>query len=237
MQSVIKITTARDGKDRFGRQVYAKGAYSNAFVGNQALNLNYRNKGLDIFNSVVFEQNNRKIPIINEQEINAVGITHYASAKEINKTKYINPTLGLSYLTKRKQSLEIRYSYTNAGNRAKLYNEVNSVNGSNYKIINNSMISVLYQYEDQDIILMKTINITNYHNLYIGVSYKPIVGIWKPSIEINMSKQWLNLEETKETYNNPRFFAYFYNTFKFKKNWTLFADISFHLKGMKGLLK
>ncbi len=469
VQSVIKITTAQDSKDKFSGQVFAKEGYSNGLSGTETLNLNYRNKRLDVFGSISANHNNQKIPVSAEQKIDIIGITHNTASLEVNKPRVIMPTLGVNYINNKKQTMGIRYSYfggrnngsvdskisntpsewllvqnafsmkvrrhqTNAyfngnigndwelnfnsdflsgyehieqlvfqnnlspehimsnnkqnnfllagkgilskklaagafsagaeysftkilqsynnkqseeleipntnnqllqnrtalfadyqlpikenyqlkfGLRAenidfdyydnKVLNEeqsknylkllpnislsnqntsynwsiayeqkmnfptyaqlsnniqyndpfnyqtgnpnllpetINSLSGifgwknvifsCNYNVINDDMESILRQYNNQDIVLKSEINNNTRKELYCSASYDLIIGIWKPSFEVDISKQWLTIDESAESFNTPRLFAYFYNTFNLKKNWTLFANAGYSSKG------
>jgi hypothetical protein len=74
---------------------------------------------------------------------------------------------------------------------------------------------------EENILLLRPENVHPFSDFTVGITYSPSIGIWRPQIRPSMQKQWLTLGELKQTYNTPRFFLTWNNTFSFENDWRL----------------
>jgi len=106
--------------------------------------------------------------------------------------------------------------------------------GADYKDRRNAIIYWTNIYNNSGSITYTTFrNINSLKHVYFMVAAAPQIGIWNPRLNFYIDKQWLYINENEEkiTMNKPWISFSFTNSLRFKKDWTLFADLYFRSKG------
>lgn len=102
---------------------------------------------------------------------------------------------------------------------------------SHYKDRFEEMLPQLYL---ENSILLKPVNIEKSQQLSISLNYAPTLGIWKPNIELGMTKGYIKYGTPSTSYNKPLFSTSFRNSFQLR-GWQFGVDISGRTKGHRGV--
>lgn len=100
-----------------------------------------------------------------------------------------------------------------------------------YKDYFEEMLPQLYL---ENSILLKPVNIKNSQQLLISLNYALTIGIWKPNIEIGMTKGFIKYGVPVSKYNKLLFSISFRNNIKLN-DWQLGVDIYARTKGHRGI--
>jgi hypothetical protein len=104
---------------------------------------------------------------------------------------------------------------------------------SQYSICENEIQSAAEIYKDNNILVMNNINVPKTERIKFGISYSPVFGIWRPNMELNISKQFLEINNID--YNKPVFSFRCNNTFKFNNDWIFNLNANGNTSGHSGL--
>ncbi|WP_239058224.1 TonB-dependent receptor domain-containing protein [Bacteroides sp. 214] len=108
---------------------------------------------------------------------------------------------------------------------------------ASYKIYSNRTLFVPQQYKDMNIVLYRPENLKNSQNLSVSAYYSPRFGIWKPTVGMGVSKDFLAYTAVrKEKFDDPYLFYSFQNTFELPAGFVLMADIQGRTKGHSALM-
>lgn len=106
-----------------------------------------------------------------------------------------------------------------------------------YVINENDILQVIRNYEDKPIMMNRPENIEKTRNASVGISYAPVIGLWRPQLVVSGMWQWLELNSLEELglLKKPLFSTVFQNTFSFPGNWILRAGIMWNSSGYRGI--
>jgi hypothetical protein len=102
-----------------------------------------------------------------------------------------------------------------------------------YVINENKIEPVPDIYEDKNIVIYSIANLSKIRNFNALISYTPTFGFWKPILEININRQWLQINNIN--YEKPLFLMEWNNAFQLKNNWTLRLNIKGNSSGNSGI--
>lgn len=138
VKSVIKITTEKAVGEGLSGLLYIKEGYSNVFLGNEYMTLNYRKKGLDIFGSFDYIHDKYTSSFISSQYIKTSMLQskQVAKEKENGKTLTINPIVGVNYTPNKKVSTGVRYKYENLKYTGSAFNNIEDIKLNDSEWIN-----------------------------------------------------------------------------------------------------
>lgn len=104
-----------------------------------------------------------------------------------------------------------------------------------YSINENDILSFVQQFKNKPIVLFRPENMKRTQNANIGISYAPVIGVWRPQFEVGGMWQWLNLENENVKYNKPLFSGKLNNTFSLQQDWTLRLNVAGLFGGHDGI--
>jgi hypothetical protein len=95
---------------------------------------------------------------------------------------------------------------------------------ANYAVLQQAVIFVSEIYQ-QDIILSKTYNLDNVKNLSLSAFYSKTIRVWQPSLELNMSKEFITYGN--QTFNEPIYYIKLKNNFQFNKTFQIGLETNY----------
>ncbi|GHU70143.1 TonB-dependent receptor [Bacteroidia bacterium] len=95
---------------------------------------------------------------------------------------------------------------------------------ANYAVLQQAIVFISERYQ-QDIILSKTDNLGNVKNLSLSAFYSKTVRFWQPSLELNMSKEFINYDN--QTFNEPVYYIKLKNNFQFNKTFQIGLETNY----------
>lgn len=99
-----------------------------------------------------------------------------------------------------------------------------------YNSYKDRFIEMMPQLYLENSILSKPVNFDKSQQLSVNLSYAPTFGIWKPILEIGMTKDYIKYGNPPIKYNSPLFSSTFRNNIQIK-GWQLGMDIYARTKG------
>lgn len=100
-----------------------------------------------------------------------------------------------------------------------------------YNMYHNGIVYVVEQFEDKNILLFRTVNKDEYRDVTAAISYSPTFGIWSPTFEVNVAKQFFKYGTEQVKLNKPLFGARLNNRFKLPEGFILLINFSGNTRG------
>lgn len=106
-----------------------------------------------------------------------------------------------------------------------------------YTINENDILQMIRTYKEKNIMMSRPENIKKTQNANVGISYAPVIGLWRPQLVVSGIWQWLDLDTSyrQEQYKSPLFSIAFQNTFSFLDNWILRTGVMWNSGGYRGI--
>jgi len=106
-----------------------------------------------------------------------------------------------------------------------------------YTINENDILQMIRTYKGKNIMMSRPENVKKTQNTNIGISYAPVIGLWRPQLVVSGMWQWLDLDASyrQEQYKSPLFSIAFQNTFSFPDNWILRTGVMWNSGGYQGI--
>ncbi len=105
---------------------------------------------------------------------------------------------------------------------------------STYSMYLDNILFVPKQYKD-DIVIFYPLNIDKSQNFSFSLAYSAKLGIWKPLVDIGVSKDFLTYGSISQDFNNPRFMFQMRNNFSFSNNIMAGIDATYSSSGNSNL--
>lgn len=106
---------------------------------------------------------------------------------------------------------------------------------ASYKIYKDKIIYFHQQYESTNISLNKPQNIDECQNLTVSAYYSPTIGIWRPTLGVNMMKDFLEYGIVPKKYNNAYFRFSLQNSIKLNDTFICGIDFRANTKGHESM--
>ena len=105
---------------------------------------------------------------------------------------------------------------------------------SMYSMYDNNILFVPEQYKE-DIVLLHPLNVDKSQNFSFSLAYSTKVGIWRPSVEAGVSKDFLTYSDISKDYNNPKYIFQMRNSFILPQNILAGIDAVYSTNGNSNL--